>query len=223
MRNCAKIKAIAHTVSQIAMSTPNPNTRLEAFSDGVFAIAITVLVFNLQVPQNLATDQTLWGALVSQWPIFAAYLVAFSIIGIMWINHHNLLTLIQHSDHLLLVFNTLFLLGISFFPFPTRLLAEYLLTAQSQTAGVIFAAMGLLMAALFSLLWYYAAHKRRLVGANISDAVINRIHQNYRFGFVLYSFALFVAFFSPLLMLTIHLGLAIYFALPLQVNLIDGE
>ena len=80
--------------------------RVEAFSDGVFAIAITLLVLNIQVPRDLH-DTTLWAALLSQWPAFVAFLTSFATIGIMWMNHHRLFSLIRRVDHTLLLLNDL--------------------------------------------------------------------------------------------------------------------
>jgi uncharacterized membrane protein len=101
--------------------------RLEAFSDGVFAIAITLLVLNIRVP--LASElngQTLFDALLQQWPAYLAYVVSFVTILLMWVGHHNMFTFIYRIDHTFLLLNGLLLMGIAVVPFPTGLLAEYL-------------------------------------------------------------------------------------------------
>src|SRR5437588_8249590 len=93
--------------------------RLEAFSDGVLAIAITLLVLNLRVPSHreIAAHHGLWGALVSDWPRFAAYLISFAVIGIMWVNHHGLIDRVAAADRVLLFANLLLLLFIVAIPF----------------------------------------------------------------------------------------------------------
>src|SRR5207248_9103881 len=100
--------------------------RIEAFSDGVFAIAITLLVLDIQVqlPREVSDPAVLLDRLAKLWPFYLAYVISFATIGIMWINHHRLLTLITHSDHVFLLLNTFLLFWISFVPFPTSLLAE---------------------------------------------------------------------------------------------------
>jgi uncharacterized membrane protein len=100
-------------------------SRLEAFSDGVFAIAITLLVLDLAVPPVTEAERDgLWAALGHEWPSYFAYLVSFLVIGIIWINHHTMLTLVERVDRPVLFANLLLLLTVSVIPFPTRLLAE---------------------------------------------------------------------------------------------------
>ena len=101
--------------------------RIEAFSDGVFAIAVTLLVLELKVPQlaEHAGSGELWSALLSRWPSYAAYLVSFMTILIVWVNHHRLFTIIQRSDSRFLFINGLLLLVVTTIPFPTALLAEF--------------------------------------------------------------------------------------------------
>jgi uncharacterized membrane protein len=102
--------------------------RIEAFSDGVFAIAITLLVLEVRVPhlKDAPIGTTLLGALIEQWPSYLGYAMSFLIIGIIWANHHNRFKYIKRSDHILLTLNTFFLMCVSFIPFPTALLAEYI-------------------------------------------------------------------------------------------------
>ena len=97
--------------------------RLEIFSDAVIAIAITLLVLDIRVPQ--APQGQLLHALGRQWPSYAAYVLSFAVIGIMWVSHHSMFERIREIDRGLLFSNLLLLLGIAFLPFPTPLLAEY--------------------------------------------------------------------------------------------------
>ncbi len=103
----------------------NETGRVEAFSDGVFAIAITLLILEIRVPPS-ATDAALGQELLHIWPSFLAFLASFMAIGVMWLNHHRLFTLIQKCDDGLIALNLLLLLGITWIPFPTALLAEHL-------------------------------------------------------------------------------------------------
>src|ERR1044071_6817642 len=106
--------------------------RTEAFSDGVFAVAITLLVLNIKIPGldlspgHLPADKDLWPMLVKEWPMLAAYATSFATIGVMWLNHHRLYTHIKRIDTGLLLLNLLLLLVIVFIPVPTALIAEYL-------------------------------------------------------------------------------------------------
>ena len=102
--------------------------RIEAFSDGVFAIAITLLVLDLKVPRDLPDGRTLAGALLAQWPAYMAFASSFMTILIMWVNHHRIFTLVGRSDSRLLFFNGLLLMGVTVVPFPTALVAEYFAT-----------------------------------------------------------------------------------------------
>ena len=102
----------------------NETARIEAFSDGVFAIAITLLVLDLKVPRDLPDGQTLTGALLAQWPAYLAFASSFMTILIMWVNHHRIFTLVGRSDSRLLFFNGLLLMGVTVVPFPTALVAD---------------------------------------------------------------------------------------------------
>ena len=101
----------------------NETSRVEAFSDGVFAIAITLLILDLKVPS--APQGHLGPALTRQWPTYGAFLISFAFIGIMWVNHHRLFNHIRHSDNRLIFLNLLLLLGVTVVPFPTALLAAH--------------------------------------------------------------------------------------------------
>src|SRR6266496_5950399 len=111
-------------------------SRIEAFSDGVFAIAITLLILDVHVPP--ASQANLGRALARQWPTYAAYLISFAFIGIMWVNHHRLFNHIRRSDNGLMFQNLLLLLGVTFVPFPTALLAAHFGATDKTVAAVVF-------------------------------------------------------------------------------------
>ena len=190
--------------------------RLEAFSDGVFAVAITLLVLNIKIPpDNFLDDSKLWPALAGQWPVLLAFVTSFSTIGIMWINHHRLFTHIRHTDTGLLLFNLLLLLVIVFIPFPTALLAQqYSVDPKQHQAAVIYSATNIIMACFFNLLWRYASYHNRLLGKNVDPQSVAAISRQYLFGPVLYLVTFAVAWISTPGCIILSFILALFFALP---------
>ena len=125
--------------------------RLEAFSDGVIAIAITLLVLEIRVPEAHGAAE-LWRALRELWPAYLGYLISFLIIGIMWANHHTIFRYINRTDHYLVVINLLLLLCIAFIPFPTALLAEYLGHPEEQVGGIVYSGAFFVTTLVYNLL-----------------------------------------------------------------------
>lgn len=192
--------------------------RIEAFSDGVFAIAITLLVLDLKVPHNLPDGRPLSAALLAQWPTYLAFVTSFATILIMWINHHRIFTLVGRSDDRLLFFNGLLLLGVTLVPFPTALVAEYLRHEGQRTAALVYNGTFILIAICFNLLWRTAAVNDRLLSPHASRAAVARIFDAYRYGPVWYVIAFALAFASVTASLTLDLALAVFFALPGKQN-----
>src|SRR3989441_3795698 len=136
--------------------------RVEAFSDGVFAIAITLLVLELKAPP--AGDSQVASLLIHQWPSYVAFLVSFAFIGIMWINHHRLFTHIRRSDDALLVLNLLLPLGIVAVPFPTAVLAANLGQPGERTATLLYSGTYVIIAIAFNILRRFpSSHNRRFL------------------------------------------------------------
>jgi uncharacterized membrane protein len=189
-------------------------SRIEAFSDGVFAIAITLLVLDLKVPQldENALGGQLRAALLSEWPSYIAFLVSFATILIMWVNHHRLFTLIRRSDSLLLFLNGFLLLAVTTVPFPTRLLSEYLERPAAPIACAVYCALYVILAIGFNTLWYYAAHGQRLLGASVTQQESSQITRSYIAGPLLYFIALVFSFVNVFVSVAICAGLAIFFA-----------
>ena len=143
-----------------------PTGRLEAFSDGVFAIAITLLVLDLVVPEPSQLDgNSLARELVREWPSYFAYLVSFLVIGIIWMNHHALCTLLRRVDRPVLFANLFLLLTVSVIPFPTRLLAAYLTAgdANAHVAAAVYSGAMLLLGVAFSVLFVVIVRDARLL------------------------------------------------------------
>jgi uncharacterized membrane protein len=196
----------------------SPTTRLEAFSDGVFAIAITLLVLEIRLPPAAEIERAggLASALLGLWPSYAGYVVSFVTIGIMWANHHEVIRLVSRADHGLIVWNLLLLMAISFTPFPTAVMAEHLPHAGwDRTVAVAFYCGSFTLTALFyRLLWSNISRRRRLIHAHVSDERVRAITRAYAPGAFIYGAATVVAFVSVPAALAIVAGLALFYILP---------
>lgn len=189
--------------------------RIEAFSDGVIAIIITLLVFSLQRPADeIVTKIGLVRALLDQWSTYLAVSISFFFILVMWINHHRLFTAIRRSDNNLLLLNGLLLFGISVVPFVTAMMAAYLQYEERVAAVMIYNGWSLVVAIFFNLLWRYASYRNRLFSANTDPALIAFISRQYAFGPPLYLVAMLLAIANPFLSLGTDIALAVFFALP---------
>jgi uncharacterized membrane protein len=189
--------------------------RVEAFSDGVFAIAITLLIIEVHVPGRGHTD-TLGDALLDLWPSYLGYLTSFLTIGVMWINHHYVFSLIDRVDRTMLLLNTTLLLMIAFVPFPTAVLAQFVETDGARAAAVLYGATLTLTAITFFAWWRYASHHRRLIADGIPDHLISDVTRAYTPGTLLYGGAMLIAFVEPWLSAALYLAIAVFYALPLR-------
>jgi uncharacterized membrane protein len=190
--------------------------RVEAFSDGVFAIAITLLILEIKVPTPGGSG--LWFLLRKQWPSYVSFVMSFAFIGIMWINHHRLFTHIKRSDNMLLVLNLLLLLGVTAVPFPAAVLAGHLGHRDERAAAMLFHATYFVIAIFFNVLWRYAASPRRgLLGHDVDNAAVERITRQYAFGPLLYLVCFGLTWISVAASLGLNIGLAFFFALPARV------
>jgi uncharacterized membrane protein len=189
--------------------------RIEAFSDGVFSIAITLLVLEIKVPQPTQPGVPLAVALWRQWPAFAGYALSFVTIGIMWASHHTMFMLIRKSDHNFRMLNVLVLMFVSFLPYPTALVAQYLREpAGRKTAVVVYAATFLAIALIWYGAWRYAIRNGRLIGEHVEAARVNALSRQYAVGPAAYAIGLALAFVSPAACLVWLSVLALFFALP---------
>jgi len=191
--------------------------RVEAFSDGVFAVAITLLALDIHVPRlDALPPDGLGPALLALWPSLLAYVTSFATILITWINHDRLFEQIRRKDHLLLVYNGMLLMVITLLPFPTALLAEYLAHpgANAKIAAAVYSAFSFVMAVFFNLLWRYAAGGGRLLSDDHDRGKVKRITEQYRFGPLLYLVAFGLAFASAPASILVDMLLALFFALP---------
>jgi uncharacterized membrane protein len=189
--------------------------RIEAFSDGVFAIAITLLIIEIHVPAHENAHE-LGRELLDLWPSYLGYLTSFLTIGVMWINHHHVFTLITRSDRTLLFVNTLLLMMIAFVPFPTAVLAQFIERDGAREAAVLYGSTLTLTAICFFVWWRYASAHRRLVGDHVTDEEIRDITRAYNPGTILYGGATALAFVSPWASAASYLAIAVFYALPLS-------
>jgi len=187
--------------------------RLEAFSDGVFAIAITLLVLEIRLPGSEGEEGGLLAQLLEIWPAYLAYLISFLTIGIMWANHDALLRDIRRSDRAFMLLNAVLLMMITFVNFPTVVLAEHLQEADANVAAMFYSGTLFVIAILYNGLWWYAVSHKHLFGSAADPRHQERITRQYIYGPLLYFVAVVAAAFSSLLSLAICLALAMYFAL----------
>ncbi len=199
------------------MMNEKETARVEAFSDGVFAVAITLLALDIHVPRlDALPPGGLGAALLALWPALLAYVTSFATILIMWLNHDRLFEQIYRKDHGLLVYNGLLLMVITLFPFPTALLAEYLAHPgpNARIAAAVYSAFSVVMALCFNALWRHAAVGERLLADDHDRHKVRRITEQYRFGPLLYLVAFALAFVSAPASVLVDVLLALFFALP---------
>jgi TMEM175 potassium channel family protein len=192
---------------------PNETQRIEAFSDGVFAIAITLLIIEIGVP-HVTGDESLSEALGDLWPSYGAYVLSFVMIGIYWANHHSLFRLFVRTDHYFLILNVFFLMTIAFLPFPTAVLGEYLDNAEQRDTAVRLYALGLLLPAFGWLVVWLYANARGLVDERLAPEYVRFLTAQYVLSNVLYATALLLSFLDPWVALVIVVGLTLLYLLP---------
>src|SRR6516165_1599436 len=183
--------------------------RAEAFSDGVFAVAITVLVFGLLPIGNGKLDARV---LLQAWPQYFAYVVSFLTIGIMWMNHHTILAHVTRVDRPLLVINLLLLMGIVAIPFPTALVAEHLRHAGATTATVTYGLVMIAISAGFGALWVYVATHAAVLGAAVAPEALRSSIPGFTLGGAAYvAGTLIAAFVSAVAGMVIFGALGVYY------------
>ena len=185
-----------------------PTSRVEAFSDGVFAIAATLLILNVQ-----AGGPHLGQELGHIWPSYVAYAVSFVTIGIIWVNHHTVMAQIAKVDRVLLMLHVLFLMFIAFIPFPTALLAQNIRSQGAEAAALSYGVTLTMTAILINVLWRYAAHGQRLLRTDADARVVVGISRSYLPGPFLYLAATVVAFVSPIASAGLYLAIAVFYVL----------
>ena len=194
--------------------------RAEAFSDGVFAIAVTLLILEIRAPaqHDIGNDSALWHALRDLWPAYLAYIISFATILVTWINHHAIMRLVGRTDNTFLLLNGLLLALITAVNFPTSLIAEYIGHPGEQAAALAYSGVFLLMACAFNILWRYTIRDDRLLLTSADRAQVRAIDRRFRFGPLYYVAAFALAFVNAKASLVFCLLLAVLFALPYNGN-----
>ena len=187
--------------------------RIEAFSDGVFAIAITLLVLEIHIPpiDDATTPAALVDVLLRQWPSYVGYLIGFVTVGNGWINHHNLLRHIERVSHGVLLANLMLLLAIGFIPFPTALLADTLGRPSEQVGVVVYAGTFAFTAVAFNLLWLAV---KGVLKPGSSATAIAAINRSFRLGPPISAAALIISFVNPTVGIVVIAGLVVLYLLP---------
>jgi uncharacterized membrane protein len=184
--------------------------RFETYSDGVFAIAATLLVLSFAVTTG-PDAPPLGHQLLHLWPSYLAYATSFLTIGIIWMNHHFCVETIARADRTLMFLNLLLLLTVAFLPFPTRLVADYLQKDGEQAAVYVYDATFVLMAVIYNVWWRYASNGRRLIGEAVPDSALRAINRAFAPGIPMYVIAFLVAIWSPLASVGINLAIAVFY------------
>lgn len=195
----------------------SPTNRVEAFSDGVMAIAITLLVLELKVPQGSAAGKLLED-LANRWPSYAAYVAAFLTIGIIWLNHHTLLTKIARFDARLHWLNLMLLFGVATLPFPTALLADFV-NHGGDNAKVAAAAYGLVsmfMALPWSFMWRHLADHPELLEPGYDDVHARAELRRGWVGVPIYGAATVISLVLPIAALVLYVAIAAIYAITSQ-------
>jgi uncharacterized membrane protein len=194
--------------------------RLEAFSDGVFAIAITLLILELKVPSLVTTDISsaiLGKALLQQWPSYFSLVTSFFTILVMWVHHHTIFVNVRKPDAWVYFSNGCLLLLVTFVPFPTSVLAKYMETPGAKTAAIFYSGTLILIAICFNLV-LHATFRKHILLPSTPDSFIEKTRRSYRFGPLFYGFALAGAFIDVRLCLGICTALWIYWAATAMQN-----
>ena len=184
--------------------------RIEAFSDGVFAFAITLLVLNLKDPA-LSGGGLLQG-LMNQWPTFFAFVTSFMTILIMWVGHHEMFTYIVRADRRFMFLNGFLLFFVTLTPFTTSLVADHILASDSGTAAVVYSGSFLLLGVAWNFLWRHASGPNKLIREDITAADIKTFSRNFYVGPICYTLALLVALVSGIASVVLILAVAVFFA-----------
>src|SRR5689334_14906666 len=176
---------------------------MEAFSDGIFAIAATLLVLEISVDSPERLEHI--------WPSYFAYVTSFVTIGIIWINHHHAVSLLGRVDRTFLFVNNLLLLTIAFLPFPTKLVGDSLQKSGERSAVLAYAATFVVMAAMHQVWWQYARRGRRLIAEHIPESALRGVDLAYAPGVPIYAIAFGVAFISPLASVLLTFAIAAFY------------
>lgn len=194
--------------------------RVESFSDGVFAFAITLLVLGFQVPNlDSADDRSLLKALLSQLPQLIPYITSFATIGIIWLNHHTMFHEVDHVERGTLILNLLLLLIVSFIPYPTAVLGRY---GALRSSSVLYGAVLTILGLTYTLLWRHIASRKLSKDCEDPGKLRAKTFRNL-IGTFGYPVGTAIAFVSPKTAVIIYLALAMFYFLPERTRRMVGD
>ena len=180
--------------------------RLETFSDGVFAIAITLLILEIKTPafSSVTSRGDLWHRIGELWPSYFAFVLTFGFITIAWLCHHALFNLLDSISSQLIYANAFLLLNIVFLPFPTALLAEFFMSKYDQPAVVFYCLCNLFTGISWNLLYYFTLKPKPLIKEKAFSNSIRTMQKNARYGLLINLFIAILAWWLPLVSLIIN-------------------
>ncbi len=194
--------------------TERDPARIVAFSDGVIAIAVTLLVLEIRPPED---TQHLLHGLVTLWPSYLAYVVTFMLIGQIWANHHVMFDHIRSADRMVLFLNTLLLMDIAFLPFAAAVLAQAFRDGHGQRTAVVFHGIAFELAAiLFNIIWWYACHDRRLLAATIDAAGAKAVGRRFQLALGWIATGVLLGTLFPVLGVAVIAAFIPYYWLPIR-------
>ena len=194
-------------------------SRVEAFSDGVFAIAITLLILEIRLPGSTAglTDARLRAELLGLWPSYLAYAISFLLIGMVWINHHRMFRYIERVDGVLLGLNVLLLMDVAFLPFSTDVLAQSLRgTSAEHTAAAFYGLVLAVGGVFYNALWLYASYGHRLLGEHITPREARALGLRWSLGPLFYLVAAGVGLINAVASLGCYVLLLVFYFFDLR-------
>jgi len=195
--------------------TSDSPVRLVTLADAVFAFALTLLVLEIRLPADTVRPGDLGVTLARLWPSFLSYVISFIVIGILWINHHGMMQLIDRIDAWFIYLTLLLLLCVAFLPFPTAVMMEYLMDPHERAFAVAFyCGCVTLTTVAYVLGWWHAARDRRLIASHVPQETVRVLTRVYVPGPFLYLTATLLAFAHVALSLAIVVALGILYLLP---------
>jgi len=188
--------------------------RIEALTDGIFAVAMTLLILDIKVPV-VADAAQLPRELLALWPRCASYAISFLMLGIYWVGQHNQFHLIRRSDRALLWINILFLMTISFVPFSTALLSSY---PRQQIAVIVYGGNLIAIGLILYGHWSYATHGRRLVDPELDERTVRLVDRRILIGPAMFGLAIALSFFSPTAALAVFAVAPLWYFVPGRID-----
>jgi TMEM175 potassium channel family protein len=190
----------------------NGTARLETFSDGIFAIAATLLILDV----SLSGEGSVAHQLLRAWPSYTVYAISFLTLGIVWVNNHTVFSQIGRVDRTFLFINVVFLMVVAFTPFPTRVLAEHL-REGSKAAAIAYGLTYTAMSICYLSLWFYAARGGRLLAETADPRLVSGISRSFRPGTAIYATATLSSLLSAYLAVVLYAAIALFYVVESSV------